>query len=138
MAIRAGSTLHLRFVTPSGTADLQAKYRTAALKSANKLIDATSGADEWERFISGIKNWDLSFEGVYNGASSPLGSADLVTFMALSSGTVTISPMGTTTGSIRYVGAFWTENVEQDMPYDELLTIKLTIKGSGALTVSTW
>lgn len=127
----------IEVIHATGTILLQEQYRNIKLKSEKAMIDSTAGTVEWQEFIAGLKSWTVDYEGLSNGTGSPVGATD-IGILRDATGTLRISPHGTTTGKPRYVGSFLSSSVEQEWPYDDVAPNSITFQGSGALTDGTW
>ena len=135
---RGGANAHIRIVYSGGTADIAGQYRNSSLSVSNNIIDTTSGSTAWEEIISGISKWEVSYEGLHNGGDTPMGTVHLAALVPGLAGTVFWSPSGSAATNQRFTGAIVIESVEIGLPYDDVVTVSLKIRGNGALTINHW
>jgi len=136
--LRGGPTMHVQFVHSGGTMVFAEQYRNVTLSDEADMIDTTAGALTFREFIVGLRNWTCSVEALFNGTASPFGTADDFVLVAGAAGTLTVSPLGTTSGSIKYSGAVIANSRQREWPYDDVVPFNAEFQGNGTLTMGTW
>lgn len=133
-----GTALVIEFLpNAGGTITLQDQFRVLRLRSETAAIDVSAGSTHWREYVAGLSAWRALYDGLNNGAASPLGTADIAALRG-AGGTLRLSPHGTASGNIRYQGAVITTRLDQNYPYDDLATVTIGWQGSGALVESLW
>lgn len=115
------------------TGDLLAGQRTASLKRSASSIDATSKdtAGFWKESLQGFKEWSIDCDGAFVESDAAyttletafLNSTNVDVYIELPSGT-------------KYEGSCTITDMSLDFPYDNLVTYKIALEGSGALVVT--
>jgi TP901-1 family phage major tail protein len=110
--------------------------RGASLTRSADTIDVTCKDVEWKQFISSVRDWSISADGMYIFDDTAL----LALETAFSDGepvTVTISNKNYTGGTsgefIGWTGSGTITSFPIDAPYDDAVTYSLEIQGSGEL-----
>ena len=134
---RGGTTMHIQYIYSGGTITLQDQFRSVTISSEQDTLDSTAGTVAWREFIAGLTQWNADYEGLHNGASTPLGTADIAN-LRRASGTLYISPFGTSSGNQKITGAAIVTTVESEFPYDDVVTTNVSWQGSGTLTETVW
>jgi predicted secreted protein len=133
-----GTALVIQFFpNTGGTITLQDQFRALRLRSETATIDVSAGSTNWREYAAGLSAWGAHYDGLNNGAASPLGTADIAALRG-AGGTLRLSPHGTAIGNIRYQGAVITTRLDQHYPYDDLASVTIVWQGSGALVESLW
>lgn len=133
-----GNTLDVRVIHSGGTMVLNDQYRTVKLPWSQDAIDASAGTIDWRDFLKGLKQWTFSYEGLNNGAASPLGTADQATLRSMPMGTIIVSPFGTAAGNQKLSGAGFPTKVDTEIKYDDVAPLNFEWQGSGALSEGVW
>lgn len=138
MAEYRGSTMVVEIIHSGGTLTMQDQYRTLKNPFSRDAIDSSAGSSDWREFLAGLQQTTIAYEGLNNGAESPLGTADIQTLRGLTSGTARISPHGTSAGNVKYTLAGFITKADLDWAYDDVSKVTWEWQGSGALTASVW
>lgn len=138
MAKFKGDQLVIEWLSGSGTAALSGQYHALHVQHGADVIDITSGTVANREFLAGPAFFSIRLEGYHNGTASPLGTADLTALAPRSGGTVRVSPLGTATGQPYYLGSALVTGRTFDFTFDDLATVSIEWRGSGALTQGTW
>lgn len=133
MAEHIGTATIIRLISGSGTITLNSQYRRLDLDVNPNLIEITTGGDQWKRFMPGIQEWTINYEGLHNGSDSGLGTTDVAALAPGSTfGTCQVYPFGT--AGVSYSGPCIIESRPLSFPYNDVFTVSLTIRGNGAIT----
>lgn len=107
------------------------------LKIDGKMLDATShSSGGWEESIPGNKSWSVDIKGLL--VTSDTAQAALAS--AILAGTklkVRIRPYGSGTGKPQRIGDAYLQSNQESSPNADLSTFSGTLKGTGALALST-
>lgn len=95
------------------------------------------GAVNKERMFDGIKDWELGFEGYYEGQAAAI---DEVLFNLLGGSCVMeYGPAGSTTGCGKYAACAILSTYDINFELEDAITISGTLVArTGSLTASTW
>jgi predicted secreted protein len=127
------------FVSPdSGTTwHAVGELKDVQFKRTAKMLDATTHASAGdEDFIPGNRGWTAtaSYLAVYSDA----GQTDIAA--ALTPGTklkARFDPVGTAVGKPRREGFCFIEDFTEKAPTSDIVAVDITLRGAGALTLST-
>jgi hypothetical protein len=133
-----GDALVIEWIHSGGTAILSGQYRKVSVNSRADVIETTSGTASHREYAPGLAGFVIRFEGMNNGTASILGTAHLNALAPRTSGTVRLSPHGTASGQPRWTGAAIVTGRDLEFPYDELATVTIEWRGSGALAQGVW
>jgi hypothetical protein len=111
----SGSALYISF----GGTVLSGNFRKLNVEEGIKTIDATSGADQAEVFLAGVKNGKASLEML----DQTGGSAIWTQVAQGASGTLIWSPEGTAGGTPKHTATALVTDRKRDMPYDGVVVL---------------
>jgi hypothetical protein len=136
MARYTGRNMFIEWTPDGGSAiRLDGDYRTVTLSEEIDSIDATAGADTFKKFIPGLQEVTVDLEMLDNDAHAS-------TFYAAIEpgdvGTLVLGPHGNETGKIKFTIPAMVESREREYPYDDVVTLKVTFKGTGPVTTGTF
>lgn len=139
---RMGAAGVLEFIDSAGTITFTTQYTNISLNYEGDTIDVTAGQETVRRFLSSITQWTSNFEAFIMTTSTPAGTAQVVRFAPRAdgaySGTVRISPFGTTTGKFRHTGGVIITTRNLEYPFDDAAVMSVDFQGSGTLSESLW
>lgn len=136
MARYTGRNMFIEW-TPDGGSPirLDGDYRTVTLSEEIDSIDATAGADTFKKFIPGLQEVKVDLEMLDNDANAS-------TFYAAIEpgdvGTLVLGPQGNGAGKIKLTIPAMVESREREYPYDDVVTLKITFRGTGPVTTGTF
>lgn len=103
----------------------------ATLNRDTNLVDVTSkDAGQWSESVAGVRSWGVECEGFLVENDESL---DALENIWLNNGTVDVSialPSGK-----KYEGTAIIESMPLEMPQDDAVSLSISFKGTGALTV---
>lgn len=137
MTEQIGNQQALTFVYSGGTVDMQQQLRSVTLPFNTDMVDASAGTVSYREYISGLTDYTCDVELLYNGAASPIGSADLKA-LRRTTGTVNYGPQGSATNAHKITFAALVTSLEFASPYDDIVTVNISFQGSGAPTDGVW
>ena len=124
-----GKNLDVQWINPAGTTSLNGDYRRCDVSETTDLIDASAGADAAKTYVAGLKDSQVQVTTVYQSAGTVLLDAvDDGT-----SGTLVISPEGTSTGARKITIPALVQSRAIPFAYDGLVEISVTFQGNGAI-----
>jgi len=131
---RMGPDGYAAFVHAGGTISLYAQVRNVKISKSINLLDRTAGSDGTMKRLAGIKDWNISIDGLHNDTESPMGTADTYALVPGLSGTIIIGMRGTVTGKPKFSGPCIIENFDDDFPYDDVAKWTFSVKADGDYT----
>jgi|GEM_PF-5976348 len=136
MARYTGRNMFIEW-TPNGGSPirLDGDYRTVTLSEEIDSIDATAGADTFKRFIPGLQEVTVDLEMLDNDANA---AAFYEAIKPGDVGTLVLGPQGNGTGKIKFTIPAMVESREREYPYDDVVTLKVTFKGTGPVVTETF
>lgn len=127
MAHLSGSALVIQWIT-TGTVTLSGDQRTMTWNENMNIADSTAGSDTADSHVRTFRSIDGSFGLVDNGAA---GSALYAAIYSGAQGTLKWFPIGTATGSPVYSILSTITQVQQSMPFDDIIDRSYNWKGNG-------
>lgn len=126
-------------ITDSGNASrlVSGRSNTATLTFSSEAVDVTSfGAEYRERIADGIKDWELSCAGFWDGAASQI---DEILYGVLSACTaVQYGPSGSTSGDVKYSGCAILQDYEISGEVEGAVEWSGTFVAASVLNRGTW
>ena len=95
-----GSSAIISWTSTAGTVQLAADFRTFAYTPTMDKIDCTSGSDTMKAYLTGQKDFTVTYTGVAQNGSA--GSAIVTALARNVIGTMTFSPEGTASNAPKY------------------------------------
>ncbi|KZZ86230.1 phage major tail protein, TP901-1 family [Bacillus sp. SJS] len=122
------------YIKDAATGKVLAGQRNASLSRSAETIDATSKDTEgfWKESLQGFKEFSIDADGAFIESDEAysiletayVNSENVDVYLELPSGT-------------KYEGNCTITDFSLDFPYDDLVTYSLSLRGSGALVVTT-
>lgn len=142
----SGPSMYIDWIDNSGTIQWQADYQKFNFPRKVDKVDVTAGADSSKDYLPTLKDYTFTWEGFFDdsGASGSMGTAMLNRLAEGNFGTVRWGHSGTASGKPKGAAYVFVESQEIDYPYDNAMTVKLTLQvtgGAGLLSdpnVATW
>lgn len=134
MAGLPGQNAYIAWVYSGGTVVLSTDFRTASYTPSGDMFDQTAGADTDKTYITGVKDGQFSFGGIYQSGGS-------VIYTALAwgtSGTVIYGREGTAVGSPKETIPAISQGAVVNTPYNNLMEISCTFQKNGAKVDATF
>lgn len=108
----------------------------ATLNRSAETIDTTSkDAGGWAESIVGIKNWSIECEGFIVESDIALEALETAWNNRTTVSVEIRFPGGT--GKKKYTGTAYVTEFPVEFPQDDAVTYKITLQGTGALTIGT-
>ena len=132
-----GNNVKVTWIWAGGTLDMSGESRGVTVSSNIDTIDATAGHDKARQYIAGPVTWEVLWSGVaQNNSGAPQGTLYAQALQPAQRGTLIVSPYGTATGYLVYVGEGISNGLVTTLPYSDVtsLTAKWTVSsasGSG-------
>jgi hypothetical protein len=131
----AGSALYLLWTSDAGTVVLNTEFRTFNWSPTLNFIDATAGADTYERILASYGvGGDIAFSMV---AQSD-GTAYATALARQAKGTLTYGPAGTANGALAYLIPAYSQGPSWNQPFADVVEITNNFRQYAAETQSTW
>lgn len=115
--------------------NLVAEVREWTLEETQDIIEDTAMGDTWRTFItdSGLKSWTAQVTAMFD-ETDTTGQQALAIGQGVS---VKLMPEGDTSGDYYYSGTAVVESVSVEVPHDNLIMRRISLRGSGTLTKTT-
>ncbi|TGA99021.1 phage major tail protein, TP901-1 family [Sporolactobacillus shoreae] len=122
------------YVMDASTGKVLAGQKNATLNRQADSIDATSKDTEgfWKENLLGFKEYSIDADGAYVVNDAAYGVLETAFVNSENVDVYLEFPSG-----LKYTGNCVITDFSLEAPYDDLVSYKLTLKGSGALTVET-
>jgi hypothetical protein len=131
----AGSAMYLKWTSTAGTVELQADFRQFNWSPALNFIDATAGADTYERVLTSYGvGGDISFTMV----AQTDGTAIAEALARQARGTLLYAPAGTANGMLAYSIPAYSQGPQWNQPFDNVVEITNNFRQYAAESRSTW
>ncbi len=105
------------------------------LKVAGKTIDTTNfDSSEWDEFINGTKNWSIDFTANFKASDTNGQVAVMNNILTASQAPYAVTLQLTASAAPSFSGNVVTESFDISVPVADKISVKATLKGSGALT----
>ena len=131
----AGSALYLAWIHPGGTIELQAEFRTFNWSPTLNFIDATAGADTYERILASYGvGGDIAFSMV----AQFDGTAYAVALERQTKGTLIYAPAGTADNYVAYTIPAYSQGPSYNQPFNDVVEITNNFRQYAAETRSIW
>ena len=134
MSVTRGKDVNLTFVSTS----LESGCRSVTFNIDGTIIDSTSATATAKAHIEGLYGWGMDAELIWDDGS---GLNDELIYKTLLSGaqTLAVQPTGGDVGSSapEYTGSAVVKSYVIQIPYDGLITSRVSWQGDGAISRST-
>lgn len=98
----------------------------------------TFGLQNKQRMIDGLKDWELSLDGYYEGEAALIDQV-LFGLVGGASGMVDFGPTGSTSGCVKYSGCAILNNYEINFALEDAGTVSANFQArTGSMTRTTW
>jgi len=131
----AGSAMYLAWIHPGGTTTLQTEFRNFSWQPTLNFIDATAGADTYERLLPSF--------GV--GSDIPLemlaqtgGTALAVALARQTKGTLLYGPAGTANNEIAYQIPAYAQGPQWTQPFNDVVQMNCNFRQFAAESTGKW
>lgn len=128
-----GTAFCLLWIDSSGTLQLQDQYTKFTAPWQVDLVDTSAGSVSSKQYLPTLKDATADYEGFTTGKAGTLGTAALERMKPGSPGTLVWAPLGTATGNPKGGGFGYVKQLDQDFPFANAVTTKLTFQYSGDL-----
>lgn len=131
----AGSALYLAWIYSGGTVTLQADFRTFNWSPSLNFIDATAGADTYERILTSYGvGGDIAFSMVAQTDGTLLATA----LARQTQGTLVYGPAGTVDGYLAYLIPAYSQGPAYNQPFNDVVEITNNFRQYAVETKTTW
>ena len=128
MAGLTGQNSYAEWIYSGGTVILTPDFRTMALTPSGDMYDQSAGADTDKTYITGIKDGQFSFAGLYQS-----GGTVLYTALAWGTeGTIVYGREGTATGKPKETFPAISQGAVVNVQYNNLIEISCNFQKNGA------
>ncbi len=141
MATAAIAGFKARLYVATSLGATQSKFGELAdvtLNIAEGAMDATSkDSGGWKEYLPGLREWGITGSGLYLGETTDAGQNVLWTEIGAQSAIyLQLYELSTATGNVMWTGNAVVTALDIGSPLDKPADIKITAKGTGALTKS--
>lgn len=119
----------LDLIMKMGTQAIGGQKNANVSMSSNVIDTSTKTSGDWERKISGAKNWSASCDGFYYKDDAGYEAA----VDAFINSTEVDVVLATEDGKVGFKGKALITSLDVDAPYDDAMTYSLGITGTGKL-----
>jgi hypothetical protein len=131
----AGSAMYLKWTSTAGTVVLQSDFRAFEWSPTLNFIDATAGADTFERMLPSYGvGGDISLTMV----AQYDGTAIATALARQAQGTLLYAPAGTADGYLAYSIPAYSQGPQYSQPFDNVVELTVNFRQYGPETKSTW
>lgn len=135
MASGASKDMEFQLVNVTGGTIQMGQYLTKCdIKDAGNVIDVTTAGAAAHSYIRGLKDADISVEGIFDPAAGTI----LFNLGTASGSYFAYAPQGTASGKQKYSGTCLLTSYSAPANIDEAVTFSADFKVSGAITVGTY
>jgi hypothetical protein len=131
----AGSAMYLQWVSSAGTVTLQDDFREFNWSPTLNFIDATAGADTYERLLP---SYGVGGDITLTMVSQYDGTALLTALARQIQGTLIYGPSGTANGYVAYSIPAYSQGPQFSQPFDDVVELSVNFRQYAAETRSTW
>ena len=126
-----GTALVLQWINANGTISIQNQYTKFTTPWTVDLVDTSAGSVTAKQYLPTLTDATADYEGFSDGKGSPLGTSDLFQLEPGKAGTLVWAPFGTASGNPKGGGLAYVKSCEQDYPFANAVTVKITFQLSG-------
>ena len=138
MAEFYGSALVVNFNGTGGSIDLTADFRSVSFSPTIQMDDRTAGADTVKMYLTGQKDFTVTYKGLYQTGTAALGASLEDKLNIGVYGTLLIWPLGSTVAGNRiYTMPVISQGVQQSWAYAGLTEVNCSFQGNGTITYGT-
>jgi hypothetical protein len=142
MEYKGGSCI-TRWLWSGGTLDMSGDTRTLSIDIDLAVVDVTDGQASNRSFLPATTEWAVNWQGVaQNNASAPAGTLYALALQPGTSGTLLISPYGTATGDLFYIGSGFSNGLTMTAPYADVVSLsaswRFTDIDGGGIEISSY
>jgi hypothetical protein len=131
----AGSAMYLAWVYSGGTVTLQSDFRQFDWSPTLNFIDATAGADTYERLLPSYGvGGDINLNMLAQSDGTTLATA----LARQTQGTLVYGPSGTANGYLAYSIPSYSQGPQWNQPFDNVVEMNCTFRQYAVETQSTW
>lgn len=124
----AGPTMVLQWIYSGGTLNLAADYRACSWNPGVDYVEASAGADTQHSRLASLKDGKASITL----AGQTGGTQVIAALQPGTGGTLIIGPEGTATGKRKITFPSYSDGVQTDMPYADLVVLTCGFSGAGS------
>lgn len=138
MAEFFGSAAVFQWVGTGGTIDLSADQRQITFSPAIQMDDVTTGNEANKTFITGLKEFTVSYKGLYQAGTAGIGSATEDALGPGKVGTCYLYPLGSAaTPNRKYTFPVISQGIQQSWQYNTITELNCNFQGNGSVTYGT-
>jgi hypothetical protein len=131
----AGSALYLQWASDAGTVTLQSDFRNFSWGPTLNFIDATAGADTFERLLPSYGvGTDISLEMLAQTDGTALATA----LAKAAKGTLTYGPSGTANNAIAYRIPCYSQGVQWAQPFADVVQMNANFRQYAEFSQGVW
>jgi hypothetical protein len=131
----AGSAMYLQWTSTAGTVTLQSDFRAFEWAPTLNFIDATAGADTFERMLTSYGvGGDISLTMVAQYDGTAIAEA----LARQAKGTLLYAPAGTANGYLAYSIPAYSQGPQYSQPFDNVVELTVNFRQYAAESRSTW
>ena len=131
----AGSAMYLQWVSTAGTVALNTEFRTFNWSPTLNFIDATAGADTYERILPSYGvGGDIAFSMVAQSDGTALAAA----LARATQGTLLYGPAGTANNALAYSIPAYSNGPSWNEPFNDVVEITNNFRQYAVETRSHW
>lgn len=116
MSQSLGTNIILQLFTSSGSLDVSGDFNTSQLKYTRNNPQTTTYGKTTEQRIAGIRDWNLSFAGIYNSGTNTAFTYILADMAASLNTLMKWSPQASQTGNPYFSGCGLLSNIQYTGP----------------------
>ena len=141
MAKGAAKDFAMKLDTKAGTlVEVTDDITSINFSNERGVIDVTTFGKNYREFITGVSNFTMTLEALYDPAVSD-GLADTLAFTASGTATQTLTyelyPQGTASGKVKISGECYVGSYSGAAALDEAVTVSAELQNSGTVTYAT-
>jgi hypothetical protein len=131
----AGSAMYLQWLSTSGTVLLQGDFRSFNWSPTLNFIDATAGADTYERLLP---SYGVGGDITLTTVAQEDGTAAVAALARQAQGTLVYAPAGTANGFLAYSIPAYSQGPQFNQPFDNVVEMSVNFRQYAVETRSTW
>jgi hypothetical protein len=131
----AGSALYLAWVYSGGTVALNTEFRTFNWSPTLNFIDATAGADTYERILA---SYGVGGDIAFSMLAQTDGTAIATALARATKGTLIYGPAGTANNALAYSIPAYSQGPSWNQPFNDVVEITNNFRQYAVETQSIW
>ena len=131
----AGSALYLAWIYSGGTVALNTEFRTFNWSPTLNFIDATAGADTYERILA---SYGVGGDIAFSMLAQTNGTAILTALARATKGTLIYAPAGTANNAVSYSIPAYSQGPSWNQPFNDVVEITNNFRQYAVETQSYW